>query len=488
MLQGNRKSSQEKNMGKLVDRYGATGFMYTEYPHKKFWKKSFGNKQYRSALSTAIVSDKENSTLLYVHLPYCQELCWFCTCHVAITNNYDKVVQYQELLFKEIDLLIQHFQASPTQPKFKEIHLGGGSPTFLKEAEFDALVKQLNKLVDIDTLQEFSIEIDPRRVDQDRMKYYQKKGINRISFGIQDFDINVQKSINRIQPVELIENLLTPNIRSLFPKGVNFDIICGLPHQTPATVRATAEECTRLSPDRICFNYLHFAPQFAQHQEIMCDGNDGRPSSLPDYSQRKKLFEEVLGVLSENGNYIRTGYDHFALATDDVAKSMKKRQLHWNALGVTAGRYSNIVGIGVHSYSTLGKYYFQNFYEVNDYQAAIEKGELPVYRGFKLSEDDIMRRDVIQSLRNYFHLNIKEIEKKYDIEFNIYFESELPDLEKFVDDELVEVTDDTILITQIGHQFTNIICRVFDKYYNGEILAKDLGELTLNGDTFPKQT
>jgi oxygen-independent coproporphyrinogen III oxidase len=482
MLQGHRKSPKKGQIDKLVERYGETGFMYTEYPHKRFWDKSCGDEQYKSALATEMRSSEDNPALLYIHLPFCQELCWFCTCHVAITNNYDRVVEYLELLYKEIDLLSQIFQDNSIKPVFTEIHLGGGSPTYLKEPEFDTLVERLNKIVDTDTLQEFSIEIDPRRVDRERMEYYHKKGINRISFGIQDFDLSVQKAINRVQPVELIENLLTPNIRNLFPNGVNFDVICGLPHQTPESIRVTAEECVRLSPDRICFNYLHFAPQFAQHQENMCDGNNGRPSKLPDYSERKNLFGEALNVLSENGGYVRTGYDHFALATDEVAKSMESGQLHWNSLGVTTGRYINVIGIGVHSYSTIGKHYFQNIYEINDYQAALMKGELPVYRGHKLSTDDLLRRDIIQRIRNYFHLSMIEIEKMHDIDFKLYFEQELRKLKQFVDDGLVEITDNAIMVTETGYQFTNIVCRVFDKYYDGELMAKDLGELTLKGD------
>ena len=484
MLQGNRKSSQVGQMDELVERYGTTGFMYTEYPHKSFWDKSFNDKDYRSALAIEMGSHQNNSSLLYVHLPYCQELCWFCTCHVAITNSYDKVIQYMEFLYKEIDLLTYIFQNNPKQPTFTEIHLGGGSPTFLKEAEFDTLIERLKKLVDIDSLQEFSIEIDPRRVDRKRMVYYHKKGINRISFGIQDFDLKVQKAINRVQPIDLIENLLAPEIRNLFPNGVNFDIIGGLPHQTPQTVRVTADECLRLSPDRICFNYLHFAPNFAQHQEIMCDGNNGRPSKLPDYSERKNIFGEFLEVLSENGNYVRTGYDHFALSTDQNAKSMKKREMKWNALGVTSGRYHNIIGIGVHSYSTIGKYYFQNFYEIEDYENSLNQGLLPIYRGKELSKDDLIRRDIIQRIRNYFHLNIIEIEKLYDINFKNYFSLELHKLVQLEKDGLIEFNDKAIIITDIGYQFTNIVCRVFDKYYEGEVMAKDLGALTQKVDAY----
>ena len=240
--------------------------------------------------------------------------------------------------------------------------------------------------------------------------------------GIQDFDPEVQKAVNRIQPIKLVEDLMEDETQALFSNGINFDIICGLPHQTTETIKRTAEECVRLSPDRICFNYLHLAPQFTKHQTLMFDGKYGRPGRLPDYYERKEIFAAALETLTESG-YVRTGYDHFAKPTDAVAKAMAKGKMHWNALGVTAGRYDSIIGVGVHSYSTIGDHYFQNFYDIQKYQEFLEQGLFPIFRGHKQSRDDLIRRDVIQTLRSFFSIDFRSIDKKYSINFETYFDT-----------------------------------------------------------------
>ena len=339
-------------------------FMYTEYPHKSFWDINMKDADYRKALLELLTSDPDVPLMLYVHILYCTELCWFCTCHIdKATKDYDLRLKYLETLFMEIDLLKKFLDQNSLKPNFKEIHLGGGSPTDLKMDDFDRLTEKLGLLVDIKTTDEFSIEVDPRHTTREMLRHYHENGINRISIGVQDFDPEVQKAINRIQPIELVEELMAPEIVKLFPNGINFDIICGLPHQTNETIRKTAEECVRLGPDRICLNYLHLAPEFAKHQNLMSDGKYGRPDRLPDYYQRKDLFVTALETLSDGG-YVRTGYDHFSKPTDAVAKAMKEGRMRWNALGVTAGRYAGVIGVGVHSYNTIGNHYFQNVYNV----------------------------------------------------------------------------------------------------------------------------
>ncbi len=295
------------------------------------------------------------------------------------------------------------------------------------------------------------------------LRHYHENGINRISIGVQDFDPEVQKAINRIQPIELVEELMAPEIVKLFPNGINFDIICGLPHQTNETIRKTAEECVRLGPDRICLNYLHLAPEFAKHQNLMSDGKYGRPDRLPDYYQRKDLFVTALETLSDGG-YVRTGYDHFSKPTDAVAKAMKEGRMRWNALGVTAGRYAGVIGVGVHSYNTIGNHYFQNVYNVPEYQQVLARGLFPIFRGHELNQDDLIRRDVIQTLRSFFSIDFVSIDEKYSINFENYFGKELAELNDFVADELVEIKDRAIIITGKGHQFANTVCYVFDNY------------------------
>ncbi len=485
MLLGNRKPNEQNELAALTKKYDTTAFMYTEYPHKSFWSKELGAEALQDALKILFSKNKQVPLMLYVHIPFCEQLCWFCTCHMVITREYDKVKRYLGFLFREIDIYRALFDRLGIRPNFREIHLGGGSPTFVEEKDFDELVGKLSRLADLKNLDEFAIEIDPRRVNSERMKYYHSKGINRISFGVQDFDLKVQKAINRVQPAELIENLLTPETRNRFHHGINFDLICGLPHQTRQSLRATCERVVKMSPDRICLNYLHYSPKFAPHQMIMIDGRQNRPTRLPDFYERKLLFLEAMDVLTRNG-YVRTGYDHFAKPTDAAAQAMKEHKMQWNELGVTPGRYADILGIGVFSMATLGEYYFQNQYEIPDYETAIEKGQLPIYRGHRLSSDDLIRRTVIHSLRNFFSIEFSEIEQKYHIRFEEYFKRELGSLNEFIKDGVVEVSNDSIVITERGHQFTNLVCRNFDKYYSGNRLSADLGELIEDRERVPE--
>jgi len=476
MLQGTRPVTEKEQLESLSKRYNTTAFMYTEYPHKNFWLKEFGEEEYKKALLELFSQDKKVPLMLYVHIPFCEQLCWFCTCHMSITKEYDKISRYLGYLFKEIDLLREFFEKNSVKPNFVEIHLGGGSPTYVRQEDFERLIEKLGSLTDLHRLDEFALEIDPRQVDRQRVKYYASKGITRISFGVQDFDIEVQKAVNRLQPAELIANLLTPDVRKLFKNGVNFDLICGLPHQTPETIRKTCEKVMEFSPDRICLNYLHYAPTFAPHQKIMMDGRNGRPGHLPDFYERKTIFIEALNTLTEGG-YVRTGYDHFAKPTDAVAQAMKKGKMHWNALGVTPGRCVDVIGVGVFSLTTLGEYYFQNLYETPDYEAAVSGGKFPIYRGYKLNQDDLIRRDVIQTLRSFFFLDFSRIEKDYGIRFKDYFKKELVTLRDFVKDGIVEISDTSITITEVGHQFANLVCRDFDRFYGGNIKAADVGAL-----------
>lgn len=439
-------------------------FMYTEYPHKSFWSPGLGDLDYRSALLELLKNKHDIPLLLYVHILYCTELCWFCTCHIEkATKDYQKRKQYLEILYAEISLLRKFIDENSLKPNFTEIHLGGGSPTDLTVIDFDRLIENLSSIVTIEKLSEFSIEIDPRHTTREMLYYYHKKGINRISIGVQDFDLEVQRAINRVQPAKLTEDLLDSQTRSLFQNGINFDIICGLPQQTNETIKKTAQECVRLGPDRICLNYLHLAPEFTKHQKIMSDGRQGRPDRLPDFYERKELFVTAMETLIDGG-YARTGYDHFAKPSDSVAKAMTEGKMRWNALGVTSGRYASIIGIGAHSYSTIGDCYFQNCYDLGEYQRLLDQGRFPIFRGHKLSQDDLIRRDVIQTLRSFFSIDFAGVDEKYKINFENYFSKELADLKDFIADELVQIKDRAIIITEKGHQFANTVCYVFDNY------------------------
>tara|TARA_R110000824_G_scaffold54557_6_gene150558 strand:- start:972 stop:2405 length:1434 start_codon:yes stop_codon:yes gene_type:complete len=472
LFKDSSKRQEKAKIKKLVMQYGGSAFMYTQYPHKRFWEPKKNDVHFKEAL----VKEGEKPSLLYVHMPYCQQLCYFCTCHMAITKDYSKVNDYVKVLCQEIDLFAKFVSDNNIKLDVKEIHLGGGSPTFMNIPDFDILCEKLGQLANIQDLNEFAIEMDPRRVDINRLKHYAKKGINRLSIGVQDFDIDVQKAINRVQPAKLIEDLLTEEVRELFSNGINFDILCGLPLQTPETIKATAEECIRLHADRICLNYVHYSPTYAPHQQLMVDGTNGRPDRMPDFFERKELFCAARDVLVASGGYVRTGYDHFAKSDDSVALALDEKTMHWNSLGVTSGEYTNIIGLGISSESTIGNCYFQNHYDLPDYVKSIRDEEFPVYREHELSQDDAIRKDVIQQLRNYFEVNLKDISSKYGIDALQYFQSELKDIEMLENDEVLTYKDDVILLSDLGRQFTNIVCRVFDLYYTGTLLSKDLGQ------------
>ena len=242
-----------------------------------------------------------------------------------------------------------------------------------------------------------------------------------------------------------------------------------------------------MSPDRICLNYLHFSPQMAKHQNVMVDGRDGRPDRLPNFVERKAIFVEALTMLTEHG-YVRTGYDHFAKPTDANAVAMEEGKMGWNELGTTPGRVFDVIGIGVSSMSTVGDCYFQNLYELVDYEGALNAGRFPVYRGHRLTHDDLVRRDVIQTLRSFFAVDFQVIGERYGIQFEEYFKTELEGLREFVEDGLLEVSDRSIQVTELGQQFTNLVCRDFDKYYEENRSSVDLGERTDDGSPIAKAT
>ena len=445
-------------MKKLLDKYDVSkAYMYGEYPHKNYWSRDFNETDYRNGLKELFSTQKNAPLLLYAHIPFCKRQCFYCTCRTFITKDYERVKNYLKNLYAEIDILRDFFYKNSVKPNFREIHIGGGSPTILYRKEFDELIEKLQGIVDIKNLDEFTIEIDPRVTGTDDLLYYHSKGINRISLGIQDFDLEVQKAVNRIQPYELTEKILAADIRKHF-KSVNFDIICGLPKQTRETFRKTIDSVIKLSPDRICLLYLIAAPEFSIHQKLM------KKSELPNVYERTLYFLEARETLINSG-YVNIGVDHFAKPTDAVAIGLKNKTLFWNGLGYTPGRYHSIIGIGTSSAHRISDYYYaHNVYPLADYAASVTQGKFPIYRGYKLNNDDIIRRDIIHHLRTYFSVNFSEFEKKYNIIFKEYFREEKNKLAEFEKDGILMNSDTSINITEIGKNFAPLVCRAFDKF------------------------
>jgi len=448
-------------MVETAQTYNRHAYMYIEYPHKSYWSPGFGAKELRAGLAQQ--GQEPVPLLLYVHFPYCERQCFYCTCHTEISSNHERYRAFLGLLMQEMDLYQRFFDEQGINPAFVEVHLGGGSPTLLKKRDFAALVDRIDDLVGTANLREFAIEVDPRHTDPEKLRFYQSQGINRISLGIQDFDPAVQQAINRVQPIERIEPLMAPDVRGMFPHGVNFDILCGLPHQTPESIQETFRTVAELAPDRICLNHLHFAPEFSPHQRFMVDGQQGRPSSLPGHVEKRILFRAAQDVLEAHG-YLRTGYDHFAKPDDDVARALDAETMHWNSLGVTSGAYRDVLGIGPHSTSTLFNTYAQNVYGTQAYQEKIRAGELPLQRGVVLNHDDLVRRRVIQTLRNYSCLDYGRIEAAHDLCFTTYFAESLQKLQVLEQDGLVVLSDRCLQVTELGQEFVLQVCACFDAY------------------------
>lgn len=428
---------------------------YPDYPEKVHWKNPFSQDDFKAGLRDFYA---QPASLLYLHMPYCPEQCLFCNCKTVISRDYKNVHSYMDWLYKEIKMHVDFCRENSLPSHISEMHLGGGSPTYLNREDFEVYMENVKTLVDVNNLQEISIEIDPRHVKPDGMFFYHSMGINRISFGVQDFEMNVQRAVGRIQPDFVISRLLTPEIRILFPNGVNFDIICGLPFQTRDSFRKTMDKVIELSPDRISLLTMNMTPRHFPHQLQM------PVDKIPDALSAKIFLSDAVQMLTFNG-YIRTGFDHFAKPEDSVAKAKEAGTMKWGSFGATAGRYQDFLGLGNSGISRLGpRYSAQNVYELETWQKMLSENKFPVLRMHKMSNDDRIRRDITQHLRIYPFLRYADIEKAHDIDFRNYFSRELKMVSELAEEGLVELTKDGFEMTEFGSLFADFIAENFDAY------------------------
>lgn len=446
------------NLEKFLEKYNNNAFMYVEYPHKKHWNNDLKGNSINDYLVDSITRNINDNFLYYIHIPHCHTQCLYCTCHVEITKDYGVVKKYFDYLLKEIELQKEIFRRVEAPLSFTDVHFGGGSPTFLKEEEFDILQNKLESFIDFSKLNEYAIEIDPRRIKEDRMIYYHSKGINRISFGVQEFDLDVQKAVNRVQPDFLIDRLLKKEIRDLFPNGINFDLLCGLPNQNIAGFEKTIDKTIDYNPDRICLNYMHMSPKFHPHQLEMQKG------TLPDQNLKKELFLLAEEKLLKNG-YIRAGYDHFVKNDDYLAEEFKNKKAGWNRLGIVTGEYENILGAGVSSTCKInGQINYQNTFENSDYVKMLEQQKLPISSFHISSDDDKIREFIIKNIRQFFRVDKKIVSEMFKINFDEYFDETLKEIKEFEKNNLLQNKPDEILLSRSGEIISNLIASRFDKY------------------------
>tara|TARA_B100001123_G_C15339520_1_gene1034218 strand:+ start:5185 stop:6612 length:1428 start_codon:yes stop_codon:yes gene_type:complete len=434
-------------------------YNYSEYPTKDYWNYEFKDKEYKDSLADWLPKNKNEPILFYVHTPFCEQLCYFCTCSKYITGNYENVKNYlYKYLFKEIDLLFNFLEEKKIKLNVKEIYFGGGSPTYYKPDDFKKLVEKLKSKFDFSNLGDFTVEIDPRRVDEDRLLFYSTCGVNRLSFGVQEFDLNVQKRINRVQPAELFHKILTKRVKEKF-KTFNFDLLIGLPGQTNESMEKTMDKLIEIKPPQVQPMLLAYKPWVAKYQIKMV-----KEGPLPDFFDRKQLFKIATEKLSQAG-YKRAGFETFVLPNDPIDKAMKEKKAYYNSLGVQKGAATNFVAVGSSAKGSLGDdYYSHNYYSMNLYQKSLDEGKLPVYRGIKLSKDDKIRKHLMNDLRTYFKIEFKEIENIFKINFKEYFDTELKSLTEHVKDKLVLMSPQYVEITELGRHFAPQIANVFDKY------------------------
>ncbi len=388
---------------------------------------------------------------LYVHIPFCEKLCLFCACNMKIVNTYDPVQQYLDLLEKEISLISK---AIKNCPHIKHLHFGGGSPTALKGVDFRKLMAVLKKHFPIDEQTDISVEIDPRTVDDEKMTSYTDCGMNRISVGVQDFNEQVQQSVNRVQPYDLIK-LVIDKLKKQGVESINIDIMYGLPFQTLKTLDDTLDKILSLSPDRLSvFGYAH-VPWMKAHQKLIPE------EVLPSITLRLQMYEKIKNYLVNNG-YKAIGLDHFAKDTDVMVDAFDNRKLNRNFQGYTTDTANALIGIGHSSIGYTPDGYMQNYLEPQQYKKSLEDGDLPIKKGFAISDIDIFRRNIINDIMCYMEVDLKN----YNDNWNSFFNDEISRLGELLDDDLIQLDNGIITIPDTSRSLIRIVASVFDTYLN----------------------
>lgn len=441
----------------LIEKYGADrdGPYYTSYPVLGEWSPNFTEKDFEQGLER-FLQQEDNTFSLYVHYPFCVELCNFCICNAYETKNPAAIQRALDVVCKDLEFLGSFFEKSGAKPQVREIHLGGGSPSYLDEKGFNMLIDSINSFCDTNKVEDFALEIDPRTVNQEKMKYYKTKGIDRISFGIQDFNPEVQKYVNRVQSTELVASLIIPEIRSLY-KSLNFDLMYGLPLQTVESFRETIETTIDLSPDRITLlRYAHI-PERKKNMRLI------DASKIVDNEEKTDMFIESIETLT-NAGYVHIGIDNFAKPTDDLGKAFLNRKVYRNFVGFTPGRVVNMLGVGASTTHVFGDCYAQTIYNLGRYQNAGIGNQFAIESGHRMSRDDLIRRDAIFKIMCDLGLNLNALNDRYDINGKQYFREELESLETLADEGIIEMSNGSFQITSQGRFFIRHVCKVFDKY------------------------
>ncbi|MEA3412043.1 MAG: oxygen-independent coproporphyrinogen III oxidase [Pseudomonadota bacterium] len=443
----------------LIRRYDLSGPRYTSYPTAVQFHEGFGAEQYREVARRTNEGENPRPISLYVHIPFCATVCFYCACNKVVTRNRDRAVPYLENLYRELRMQGELFDAS--RP-VDQLHWGGGTPTFLNPeqmAELMTVTSRHFKLRD-DDQGEYSIEIDPREADEYTIELLRELGFNRLSLGVQDFEPRVQAAVNRIQSEEQTFAVMDAARRCGF-RSISMDLIYGLPFQTEITFARTLEKIITAQPDRLSvFNYAHLPERFKPQRRI-------NAADLPSPSRKLAILQTSIRMLGEAG-YVYIGMDHFARPDDELAIAQRQRKLYRNFQGYSTHADCDLVGAGITSIGSVGETYGQNVRTLDEYEACIGDDRLPVFRGVQLNRDDLIRRHVIKELICHFAIDFPEVETAFDIDVDSYFRTELDRLEEMRRDGLIDLGGGGIRVLPRGRLLIRNICMVFDHYLGGQ--------------------
>ncbi|MDF1485338.1 oxygen-independent coproporphyrinogen III oxidase [Ramlibacter sp. H39-3-26] len=443
----------------LLRRFDVSGPRYTSYPTADRFVEAFRGDEYVQALQQRRVGPlgKTQPLSLYVHIPFCESLCYYCACNKIITKHHDRADAYLRYLGREIDLHTAH---CGTGQVASQLHLGGGSPTFLDDDGLRELMAILRRSFSFVPGGEYSIEIDPRTVDAARLAVLAELGFNRLSFGVQDFDPAVQKAVHRVQPAAQVFDLMDA-ARALGFESINVDLIYGLPRQTPESFDRTLAQVARLRPDRIAlYAYAHLPERFKPQRRIAS-------AELPGAAAKVAMLSQSLEAFSDAG-YVYVGMDHFALPGDALAVAKRQGRLHRNFQGYSTQPDCDLIGLGVSAIGRVGSTYSQNTKTLEEYYDLLDQGRLPVVRGLALSRDDLVRRAVIMAIMCQGQLVFESIDLAWLIDFRSYFAAELEALRALEGQGLVQLDDSGIEVTETGWYFVRAIAMVFDRYLQAD--------------------
>ena len=439
----------------LLHRFDISGPRYTSYPTADRFVEAFSASNYSQVLAQR--RPGLTALSLYVHIPFCESLCYYCACNKIITKHHERAASYLRYLSREVDL---HTAQLGLGQAVTQLHLGGGTPTFLSDDELRELMAMLRRSFALAPGGEYSIEIDPRTVDSARLAALAELGFNRLSFGVQDFDAEVQKAVHRIQPADQVFALME-QARAIGFDSANVDLIYGLPRQIPESFARTLTQVQQLRPDRIAlYAYAHLPERFKPQRRIV-------PAELPGGAAKVSMLSQSLSAFLSAG-YVYVGMDHFALPNDALAVAKRQGRLHRNFQGYSTQPDCDLIGLGVSAIGRVGATYSQNAKTMAEYCDHLDQGRLPVVRGLALSRDDLARRAVIMALMCQGQVLFESIELAWLLDFRSYFAAELEQLRELADQGLVVLDETGIQVSASGWFFVRAVAMVFDRYLQAD--------------------